>query len=500
MVNFRFLPVFALILFAAGCGRVDIAVVAKADTEVGEDVPAIDAIFAKWDEPGSPGCALAVSLDGELAYSRGYGYANLDYDIPVTPQTVIDIASITKQLVAASVNLLAQEGKLTLDDDIRKWLPEIPEYAEPITLRHMLYHTSGLRDYLNLFPLAGRNHYYPISHPQILAMMSRQRALVAMPGEEYRYSNTGYMLLAQVVQRVSGQSFREFAEERFYKPLGMASSLLYDNYQEIIPQRMTGYDRHADGRVVQVHNYNFDVPGDGQEYSTVLDMLLWDAYLHGADKPPFYAEMMTPGSLNNGEQLDYAMGIVRGEYRGLPTIQHTGSSWGSRAVLMRFPDNNLSLAIACNDGNAPSLELGHRVADHYLADQFTEESVVQTDDSEQEEEAEPAAGSLSAAQLAEFSGDFFSPELDAIYRFAVENDSLVLRIEQEPAVRVSTIGDDEFEIRFDDQAYWDPPSATMAFVRSSDGVVSGFSLSSWTERGIVFEKLQWRTDEDAVND
>lgn len=497
MANSRILVLFTLMHFAAACGNSN----EDRGLEVGEGNVAIDAVFAKWDEPGSPGCAVAVAQDGELTYSRGYGYANLDYGIPVTPQTVIDIASITKQLVAASINLLAQEGKLTLDDDVRKWLPEIPEYAEPITLRHMLYHTSGLRDYLNLFPLAGRNHYYPISHPQILAMMSRQRALVALPGEEYRYSNTGYMLLAQVVQRVSGQSFGDFTAERFFKPLGMESSLLYDNYQEVIPRRMTGYDRHEDGRVVQVHNYNFDVPGDGQEYSTVLDMLLWDEYLHGADRPPFHAEMMTPGSLNNGARLDYAMGIELGEYRGLPTIYHTGSSWGSRAVLMRFPDNNLSLAIACNDGNAYSLELGHRVADHYLADQFTEEKVRQTDDSEREnDEAEPAAGRLSAAQLAEFSGDFFSAELDAIYRFAVENNSLVLRIEQEPALSISTIGDDQFEIRFDEQAYWDPPSATMAFVRSSDGVVSGFNLSSWTERGIVFEKLQWRTSEDAVND
>ncbi len=496
MANFRFLALFFLMHFAAACAGSNETV----SVDVGQDNAAIDAVFAKWDEPGSPGCAVAVAQDGELAYSRGYGYANLDYGIPVTPQTVIDIASITKQLVAASLNLLANEGKLTLDDDIRKWLPEIPEYEAPITVRHMLYHTSGLRDYLNLFPLAGRNHYTPISHPQILAMMSRQRALISLPGEEYRYSNTGYMLLAQVIERVSGQSLGDFAEERFYKPLGMESSLLYDNYQAIIPGRMTGYDRHEDGRVVQVHNYNFDVPGDGQEYSTVLDMLLWDEYLHGAEKPPFYAEMMTPGSLNNGDRLDYAMGIVLGEYRGLPTIQHTGSSWGSRAILMRFPDNNLSLAIACNDGNAYSLELGHRVADHYLADQFTEELVIQTDDNERKEEAEPAAGTLSAAQLAEISGDFFSAELDAIYRFAVENDSLVLRIEQEPAVSVSTIGDDQFEISFDDQAYWDPPSATMMFVRDSDGVVSGFSLSSWTERGIVFENLHRRTSEDAVND
>ena len=156
----------------------------------GRDDLQIDSLFAHWDQPGSPGCAVAVSRDGELQYSRGYGYANLDHDIPITPRTLFDVASVTKQFVAASLNMLALENRLSLDDDIRKYLPELPEYAQTVTLSHMLYHTSGLRDYLTLFPLAGRDDYYPISHRQILAMMARQRALNFEPGAQYEYSNT----------------------------------------------------------------------------------------------------------------------------------------------------------------------------------------------------------------------------------------------------------------------------------------------------------------------
>lgn len=452
---------------------------------------AIDAIFAHWNQAGSPGCAIGIAQSGEVIYARGYGYANLDYDIAVTPDSVFDIASLNKQLVAASLKLLELEGKLTLDDDVREWLPELPEFDAPITLRHMIYHTSGLRDYLNLFPLAGRNHYFPISHPQILAMMSRQRAPIFAAGEQYLYSNTAYMLLAQVVERASGSTFGDFADSRFFEPLGMHGSLMYDNYEQVIPNRATGYDRHDDGRVLQVHNYNFDVPGDGQQYSTVLDMLRWDNYLHGDVKPPFYDAMMTRGLLNNGDRLERGMGLFLGEYRGLSRVFHTGSSWGSRALLMRFPDAEWSVAIACNDGNADTLQLGEQVADLFLADRFTRVADAAAQQADQAMPAEePLAAELSEAQLAEYAGMFFSPELDAIYRFAVEDSALVVRIEQEPAVQVIATATDSFRLSFDDAAYWDPPDASMAFQRDADGGITGFSLSSWTERGILFEKLQ----------
>lgn len=479
--------VLAVLAFVAGCAPQDDA---HAGVETGEDDAAVDAVFASWDRPGSPGCAIAVAQNGTLAYSRGYGYANLDYDIPVTPQTVFDVASITKQFVAASITMLALEGKLSLDDDVQKWLPELPGYEWPITLQHMIYHTSGLRDYLNLFPLAGRDHYFPISHPQILEMMSRQRALVFPPGEQYQYSNTAYMLLAQVIERASGQSIGEFADVHIFEPLGMAGSLMYDNFERIIPRRATGYDVENDGHVRMVHNYNFDVVGDGQMYTTVEDLLRWDNYLHGADKPSIHPTMLREGQLNDGEPTGYAQGIELGEYRGLRTLQHTGSSWGSRSVLIRFVDPGLSIAIACNDGNSSPLSLARQVADHYLADQLEPISKPADDVGAVDSEPPPEPLFLDAEQLSGYTGTFFSEELDATYRLIVKNNGLVVRIEQEQPLVARPLGNDGFDIVFADQAYRDQPMARLAFERDENGAIAGFSLSSGSERGISFEKRQ----------
>ena len=482
----RFAVVVTLLALGVACTSRDDP---HAGVDTGDDDAVVDALFASWDVPGSPGCALAVAEDGTLLYSRGYGYANLDYAIPITPQSVFDVASINKQFVAASLNMLALDSKLSLDDNVRKWLPELPEYEWPITLRHMIYHTSGLRDYLNLFPLAGRNHYYPISHAQILAMMSRQRELVFPPGDQYLYSNTAYMLLAQVIERASGEALGEFAEEHIFEPLGMEGSLMYDNYEEIIPRRATGYDRHDDGRVRMVHNYNFDVPGDGQLYSTVEDLLRWDNYLHGAGKPAIYPAMLTEGALNNGDPVNRAMGLFLDQYRGLRTLHHTGSSWGSRAILIRFVEPGLSIAIACNDGHANTRRLAWQVADHYLADQLAPDSDdEERRDGQQVADVEPEPPSLTSEQLAEFAGAFYSAELDATYRFAVDDGGLVVRIEQEPPLEVVPVADDRFKITFYDSPYSGQLTARLAFARNQTGVITGFGLSSGSERGIVFER------------
>ena len=457
--------------------------------ETGDDNALVDAVFAAWDLPGSPGCALAVAQHGKLVYSRGYGYANLDHNTPVTPQTVFDVASINKQFMAASLSMLALEGKLSFDDNVRKWLPELPEFERPITLRHMIYHTSGLRDYLGLFPLAGRSHYFPLSHAQILDMMSRQLAPIFPAGEQYKYSNTAYMLLAQVLERASGQSTGDFTQQRIFEPLGMSGSLMYDNYEEIIPHRFTGYDRHEDGEIRMVHNYNFDVPGDGQLYATVEDLLRWDNYLHGIEKPAIHSMMLTEGHLNNGEPLGYAQGIRLSEYRGLRTLGHTGGSCGSNSVLMRFVEPGLSIAIACNDGFSSPYTLALQVADYYLADLLAPQSSDEESGSDQKRaDTATEAPSLTSSQLAELTGSFFSPELDAIYRFSMDDGGLVVRIEQEPPFKVIPVADDLFKISFDQQAYSGQQTASLEITRNSSGAIIGFGLSSGTERGIIFEK------------
>ncbi len=479
------LPV-VLVLAAACAGSGE----PPAGVETGADNPAIDAIFASWDKPDSPGCALAVARDGEFVYTRGYGYANLDYGIPVTPQTVFDVASVTKQFVAAVANLLALDGTVSLDDGVREWLPELPEYASPITPRHLIHHTGGLRDYLNLFPLAGAGDYYSVSREQLLAMISRQRAPAFAPGERYQYSNTGYMLLAHALERATGKSLGELAHERIFEPLGMDGSLMYENREEIIPRRATGYHRDADGRLRIVHNYDFEIAGDGQLYTTVEDLLRWDDYLHGADRPAIHESMLTEGTLNRGDPIGYAHGITFAEYRGLRTVGHGGHSWGFLTELRRYVDSGLSIAVSCNAEYGSPGELARRVADHYLADQLgPEESDEEEDDDNGEDEDSPPAPSLSPAELARFAGSFFSSELDATYRFAVVDGGLTLRIEQQPALEVKPVAEDAFRVEFESRG-WAASPARLEFERDATGAVTGFSLSSGSERGLVFEKLQ----------
>ncbi len=484
----RFAALVSILALAVGCANQDDP---HRGVETGVDNAAVDAVFASWNQPGSPGCALGVAQDGGLVYSRGYGYANLDYDIPITPQTVFDVGSVTKQFTAASLSMLALEGKLTLDDNVREWLPELGEYAWPITLKHMLHHTSGLRDYLNLFPLAGRGDYYPISHAQILAMMSRQRALIFPPGDRYEYSNSAYMLLAQVIERAAGKSLGELAQERIFDPLGMESSLMYENLEEIIPRRATGYARDDEGRLRIVHNYGFDVAGDGQLYTTMEDLLLWDDYLHGAEAPAIHSLMLTEGHLNNGDPIGYAQGIRLSAYRGLRTVGHSGSSWGFRTQLVRFVDPGLSIAISCNTGSAEPENLAQRVADHYLADQLGPR---EADDGSADDppvaDVPSELQTLTDGEWAEFVGVFFAAELDATYRFAVADGGLVVRIEQEPPLEVVPVADDQFEITFRNQGSDSsgPQTVSLEFDRNRAGAVTGFGLSSGSERGIVFER------------
>lgn len=474
-------------VLAPGCTNYDESAAYRG---AGGDNPVVDQIFAHRDAAHAPGCALAVARGGKLVYSRGYGYANLDYDIPITPRTVFDVASVTKQFTAALLSMLVLDGKVSLDDDVRKWLPELPEFDTPITLRHMLHHTSGLRDYLNLFPLAGRDDYFPITHEQILDMMSRQRSLVFPPGERYLYSNTAYMLLAIVIERVSGESFGELATSRIFNPVGMQGSRMYENRETVIPRRATGYDTDAGGSSRIVHNYNFDIAGDGQLYTTVEDLLRWDHYLHGEDVAPIRSMMLQEGTLNDGEPIGYALGIVLDSYRGLRTLGHSGSSWGFRSQLVRFIGPALSIAVACNaDGARPGL-LANRVADYFLADQFAAHAEnVETATVQQEADQAKNDLHLNEAQLADFVGGYFSPELDATYRFALRKGALTVRIEQEPPMAMTPVGTNQFEFDFRPRGWSEAQRVELAFVRDERGTISGFELSAGSERGIVFGKL-----------
>ncbi len=455
----------------------------------GSDNTAVDAIFAAFEQPGSPGCGLAVAQEGELSYARGYGYANLDHGIHNSPTTLFDVGSVTKQFTAASVSMLALEGKLSLDDDIRRWLPELPAYESPITIRHLLHHTGGLRDYLNLFPLAGRNDYFPLSHAQILAMMSRQRAPIFAAGERYRYSNTGYMLLAQILERAGGESLGEMAQARIFDPLGMTGSHMYEDLRVIMPGRSIGYDRDDAAALRIVHNYNFDVTGDGQLYITMPDLLRWDDWLHGDEPPRIHAMMLTEGHLDNGDPVGYAQGIRLDEYRGLRTVGHSGGSWGFVTQLVRFVEPALSIAISCNAGWARPGRLAEQVADHYLADQLGPTEDEGTDQASGAERPDaPVPSTWTSALQSAITGEFYSRELDATYRFAPVDGGMAVRIEQDAPLEVTLLADDTLEFSLGDEALGGTRKATLSLDRDRAGRVTGFNLSASSEHDLVFER------------
>src|SRR5579871_2180040 len=334
----------------------------------------VDELFQKMDSTVSPGCALSVMRDGQIIYERGYGMADLDHNIPITPATVFHVASMSKQFTAASILMLAQEGKLSLDDPVRKYIPELPDFGVPVTIRQLIHHTSGLRDQWDLLGLAGWRYSLDlITDEDVLSVVSRQRDLNFTPGSKHLYSNTGYTLLAQVVKRVSGQSFREFTTARIFEPLNMKSTHFRDDHAEIVKNMAYGYEPAKD--TYRISLTNFDTVGATSLLTTVEDLIHWDENFYHPEVggEALIKQMLERGKLNNGEQLDYASGLVVGTYRGLATVDHGGADAGYRSDMIRFPDQHFSVACLCNLATANPSDLARRVAAIYLAQEMKPE-------------------------------------------------------------------------------------------------------------------------------
>jgi CubicO group peptidase (beta-lactamase class C family) len=332
---------------------------------------AIDEVFATWNKSTAPGCAVGVLRDGQRLYSHGYGMADLEHGVPITPTTVFHIASVSKQFTAFAIYLLAQEGKLALDDDVRKYLPELHDFGKTITIRHLLHHISGLRDQWNLLAMAGWRLEDVITENDILRLVWRQKELNFAPGERQLYSNTGYTLLGVIVKRVSGQSLREFAQERIFKPLGMQHTHFHDEYGELVTARAHSYAQQgaAGYRYIALSYSNV---GATSLFTTVEDLALWDEnfYTGKVGGKDLLAQMQIKGKLNNGTEITYASALVLGTYRGLKIVEHAGGDAGFRADLLRFPDQHFSVITLCNAGEADSGGLARKVADIFLTTQM----------------------------------------------------------------------------------------------------------------------------------
>lgn len=389
-----------------------------ADTE-GNLAPnaSVDAIFVEYAKPNRPGCALGVFQDGRVIYEKGYGLASLEHGIAIDPRrTVFDIGSTSKQFTAASLLLLVQDGKLSLDDDIRKFLPEIPDYGTPITIAHLLHHTSGLRDYTVLFALAGWSDADHTDDKDALASISRQKALNFATGSRFEYSNTGYFLMSLIVERVSGKRLAEFAHERIFAPLDMKDAFYLDDHQRVIPHGSTSYEPNPDGGF-SVHMSNGEQTGDGAVRTTVADLGKWQQnYIEPKVGGRWLIEQMElRGKLDDGSPLGYASGLFIDDYHGLATIGHGGVVAGYRTSLLRFPSTNHSIAVLCNVGDAEPETLARQVADVYLEGKFP-----QTERKAKQEKSAPVIADTSPAPI----GIYWSAEQGLVRRIEQSDGKL----------------------------------------------------------------------------
>lgn len=334
---------------------------------------AVDAVFAKWNRSDSPGCVLAIMQDGHIVYKHAYGMADLEHNSPISPQTPFHVASVSKQFTAAAVILLAEDGKLSLDDEIHKYIPELPRLQYPITISNLLHHSSGLRDQWDLLELAGWRYSLDlITNDDVFSVLTRQKELNFRPGERFLYSNTGYTLLGEIVKRVSGESLRNFTTERMFKPLGMNWTHFRDDHAELIHGQAYGYQPVKSGSW-RLSVTNFDTVGATSLFTTVEDLFLWDEnfYQHRIGGPFFSDLMLRREHFNDGRVNPYAMGLIESKYRGLTVIAHAGSDAGYRAYLVRFPELHFSVACLCNAGpSADPVLLSRTVADVFLDSSF----------------------------------------------------------------------------------------------------------------------------------
>jgi CubicO group peptidase (beta-lactamase class C family) len=374
----------------------------------------VDAIFASWTAT-TPGCSVGVSSNGTIVLEKAYGMADLEHDIRNAPDTIFEAGSVSKQFTAAAVLLLAREGKLSLDDPVRKYIPELPDYGKPLLIRHMLNHTSGLRDWGEVEAIAGWPRTSRVyTHAHVLDIVSRQRALNFEPGTNWSYSNTGYNLAAIIVSRVSGQSFADFCKARIFQPLGMTRTSWRDDFRRIVKGRAIAYSGGSDG---YRQNMPFEnVHGNGGLLTTVGDLLRWNENVvtPKVGDQEFLRIEQTPGHFNNGKQHDYALGLYVRTYKELREVSHSGSTAGYRAYLTRYPDQHLSVAVLCNAASGQAERYAHAVADLYLANDIRTP-------------APPEAVKIPAKDLEALAGMYRNTMTGTVGMFVVEKDTLRLQ-------------------------------------------------------------------------
>ncbi len=440
----------------------------------------VDELFKEWDRNDSPGAALGIFKDGRIIYARGYAIANLEYSLPWTPQTPSRTGSISKQFVGMCIAILAEQGKLSLDDNIRKYFPDWPDCNGQITLKHLLYHTSGVRDYLTLVELMGKpeGSGYVYTPTELVRTLLRQKELNFQPGEMYSYSNSGYFLLSEIVSLVSGMKTSAFTKKYIFDPLGMKNTHFHDDPNMIVENRAYGYSPKK-GEGFRIDIVRLNVIGDLGIFTTIEDFLKWDQNFYknklGKGTQELIEIMLTKGKLNNGQEISYGFGLRIDDYRGLKTISHGGSAVGYQAQFMQFPDQKFSVVILSNLSTFPAGRIARRIADIYLADQFKEPPSPR----QRRRREMPKPISLAISKLKEYAGNYYSDELDITYVLKMENKDLILEL-RETSHTLSPYAIDSFG--------WG--GRRLEFVRDEENKIAGFTLEEGIVKNMKFTKVE----------
>ncbi|WP_165570282.1 serine hydrolase domain-containing protein [Chryseobacterium sp. FH1] len=448
----------------------------------------IDSLFSTYNSK-TAGVAVGVVKDGKLIFKKGYGTANLEYDIAITPKTIFNVGSVSKQFTTFSIYLLEKQGKISLDDDVRKYIPELPIYEKTITIKHLCSHTSGLKDQWSLLTLAGWRMDDVITHEQVMKIITKHKELNFAPGSQFKYSNSGFSLLTEIVKRVSGKSFSAFAKENIFDPLGMENTLIYDDNEKIVKNRAYSYGSE-DGLYIK-RNLNSSSIGPTNVYTTVEDLSKWTANFENpkvgdADFINHFNEKSTldngePAilSVRDGETIYHAKGQFTRNYKGLNLYNHTGSDAGFKSYLGRFPDNKLSIILLSNDENFASYNAGLDIAEFYLSDQFKKRAPI----AEPEKKAEEKPKYVPTKMLKDFEGQFQNTDLSSLFTLKVIDGKLTMTHSRLSDVVLTEVEKDKFTglMTF---------AVEVTFERNKKGEMTGLNITNFGATKVKFIKLK----------
>ncbi len=424
-------------------------------------------------EEKTPGVAISVQRDGKLVYDKGFGYADLEQNAKITPTTVFHIASVSKQFTAFAIAMLADQGKISLDDDIRKYLPEMHDFGTPITVRQLAHHTSGLRDQWSLLTMAGWRMDDVITMPQIMRLVSKQTELNFKPGDEHLYCNTGFTLMGEIVHRVTKETFADWCKKNIFDPLGMKNTLFYDDHERLVENRAYSYHQGSNGFKKSVLSYAN--AGATSLFTTVEDLQLWASNFENmkVGNDNVMKIMNSKYVLNKGDTIDYAFGQVINKYKGLNAYSHGGADAGYRTYFLRFPDQHTSIVVFSNHAQFPVGDMAYQLADLYLASEIKTEK---PNDSPQDQPPPQAPFDPASVKLADYTGVYYSPELETTYTFEVVNDTLTSHHQRHDDMKLRPTKPDVFNINI---------LGNLEFYRDK-GKIAGFRASNGRVRNLNF--------------